>query len=289
MEQNESPTEGMLKSAWAELNFWERASLLMTVPPLAVLMAVKAATKLARRTPEVLQVTEDVWQMPYYMPHGCMSTILRSREDGTLLLHSPPPAAEDVVPAIAALGRVDAILVPSPVHDTHCAAWKALFPNAKVITHDRAADHVSKSVQVDHTYSSSEGRALLRRYQVVEFFDVTPYQRFPDAHLKVHTPRTGDAQDHTIVAACGFMGYSGPLYSPAVLWQCLAGMGPARYTRHGSLLFLKDPRGLLKHWEQEVMQSPGVRRVVFQHGTGMPHARAQQWMVSRDFLSFTFT
>lgn len=70
---------------------------------------------------------------------------------GGTLVWSPIPLDETAMAAIEALGPVRFLVVPGPHHRLDVAAWKARYPDARVVCPSGAVEAVSEAVTVDHT------------------------------------------------------------------------------------------------------------------------------------------
>jgi len=202
----------MVSDAWNSLSWLERGSLVFgTVPPMILFVTFTYVRgSLQRRLRGIHQkplhydmerIADNVYQIPYCVPNdGCNATIIldssssssssppgasaaqpRGEPPRDLMIVSAPPCTDDAARYCEATlgGRVAVLVVPSTAHDAHAKAWKERFPEA--------AEHVAAKVGCPpadvETYETPEGKRLLRRFGVVEYVDVSPYSRFPDAHL----------------------------------------------------------------------------------------------------------
>lgn len=304
----------IMKDAWKDLTWPERCSLVVFTIPLFALYVIcyyiqeKLVDPYILKKPpkkshsELIQVASDIFQLPYCVPNpGCNATIVRDPNSGQLMIVSAPPCTDAAVEYCEELGTVKVLVVPSPAHDAHAKAWKARFPNSVVLTHPNAVADVSKVVNVDGTYSDGVGMPLLEQFKVVDFVDVSPYQRFPDAHLVISAPKPIGEKDTRLVVlgSCGFMGGPSPAIGSTIPYflACVSGLGPRRYTRHGCLLWVKDCGGIQRQWLQ-LVNRPNVEWLIFQHGGGMPAAAVAdgppgqnndaRWLVTRYPFQNTF-
>jgi hypothetical protein len=70
---------------------------------------------------------------------------------GGTLVWSPIAVDDDALAAIEALGRPKFLVVPGRHHRLDVAAWKARYPDARVVCPAGAAETVAEAVAVDHT------------------------------------------------------------------------------------------------------------------------------------------
>lgn len=84
---------------------------------------------LIERAPGLWEVHADTTMLGIHL--GSRMTVVRLR-DGSLLLHSPVPAAPDLVRAVAELGPVSHVVCPNLYHHLHAGTWHARFPEARL-------------------------------------------------------------------------------------------------------------------------------------------------------------
>lgn len=87
------------------------------------------------------------------LPIGRRMVILRMG-DGTIGIHGAVSCNPETIAAIEALGSVRWIIVPSGHHRMDAPAWKARFPDAKVVAMPASQARVAALVPVDGDYSA---------------------------------------------------------------------------------------------------------------------------------------
>lgn len=94
--------------------------------------------------PRVWQVTGTLPNLP--LPRNM--TLWRM-DDGGLWIHSAIACDEATMGEIAALGAPAVLVVPSDLHRLDAAAWKARFPDVRVVCPDASRAKVAEVVPVD--------------------------------------------------------------------------------------------------------------------------------------------
>lgn len=94
--------------------------------------------------PRAWQVTGTLPDLP--LPRNM--TLWRM-DDGGLWVHSAIACDDATMGQIAALGHPAVLVVPSDIHRLDAAAWKARFPNVRVVCPDGSRARVAEVVPVD--------------------------------------------------------------------------------------------------------------------------------------------
>jgi hypothetical protein len=93
------------------------------------------------------------------LPIGRRMVITRMG-DGSLAVHSAVCCNAETMTAIDALGPVRWIIVPSGYHRMDAPAWKARFPEAKVVAMPASQRRVGQVVEVDGDYDALPAGAV---------------------------------------------------------------------------------------------------------------------------------
>ena len=173
---------------------------------------------------------------------------------GRSAIWSAMPLREPEMKEIEALGAPAFLIVPGIAHRLDIRAWKARYPEAKVVCPPGARDAVSQAVQVDAT-GGVLGDAGVR-------LETVPGVDGKEAALLVR--RSGRV---TLVVNDILANVRHPHGIGAHLMARLFGFGVKRpmMPRVGRRLFVKDAKALaagFRHWAHE----PGLVRIVVSHG-----------------------
>jgi len=257
---------------------------------------------------KLVKISENVYQIYYSVPlAGCNATVLRDPKTNHLLVHSPPPCCDaggdddsSLIRQINKLGEVKVVVCPSPAHDTHSPAWKRRFSNSEngggdvvLMTHPAAKDELG--YDVDTTYDETHGKKLLRQFGVVDVIDIGDLMRFPDSLwlVRIGSDTTVDASTNNnvdpvvLLTSCGFVG-GRDRHLPAWLHYFVSaiGIGPKRFTRHGSLVYLKDVAALK---ERFLRSCRDAELILFQHGEPVEASEAANILFTRNPFRNTFS
>jgi hypothetical protein len=128
------------------------------------------------------------------------STVVRL-EDGSLLLHTPPPPSDALAEQLRALGPVRWLMVPNCWHHLGAPAAAARFPEAKVVG-PRSALERNEALRLDVDLHDPELTAHLPEFEAlplrgVPFWDETVlYHRPSQTLLGADVVCSADAKDH---------------------------------------------------------------------------------------------
>jgi hypothetical protein len=99
----------------------------------------------------LVQLAPRLWQVQGTLPGMALPramTVWRM-EDGGLWVHSAVACDDDTMGELAALGPVRVIVVPNGLHRLDAPAWKARFPEARLVCPDTSRAKVAERVAVD--------------------------------------------------------------------------------------------------------------------------------------------
>lgn len=173
--------------------------------------------------------------------------------DGNLAVHSAVCCSAETVAAIEALGPVRWIIVPSGHHRMDAPAWKARFPDAKVVTTPASQKRVAQVVPVDGDYSALPAGAVT--WQVL---DGVPAEgvflhRAPDDSV---TYVFNDAFMNLPDRLPGFKGW---------VVGAIGSTGGPKVTNTAKWFIVKDRAAYAAHLRR-LADTPGLARVVPAHG-----------------------
>lgn len=173
---------------------------------------------------------------------------------GRTAIWSAMPLREAEMRRIEALGAPSFLIVPGVAHRLDLRAWKARYPQAKVVCPPGARDAVGEAVKVD-----AIGNALADPFVRLE---TVPGVGEREAALLVRR-----ASRVTLVLNDILANVRHPNGLGAHIMARLFGFGVKRpqMPRVGRRLFVKDAKKLaagLRHWAYE----PGLKQIVVSHG-----------------------
>lgn len=101
----------------------------------------------------IQKLDDDLWLVEGDLPHGPMprTMALVRLPDRRVVVHSAIVLGEDAMREIEAWGRVAVIIVPNDHHRLDAAAYKARYPEARVVCPPGARTKIEQKVQVDAT------------------------------------------------------------------------------------------------------------------------------------------
>jgi hypothetical protein len=117
------------------------------------------------------RISQHHWHLLGFLPRNGLGRTLDvfRLADGRLVVHNPICLDEAGMAELEALGPVAFLVVPSGLHRTDIAAWKARYPDAQVLCPPGCRTGVAKVVPVDGDYSLLPEDPYLR----VELLDGT--------------------------------------------------------------------------------------------------------------------
>lgn len=187
------------------------------------------------------------------LPIGRRMTVVRL-PDGGLAVHSAIACDDETMAAIDALGPVRAIVVPSGFHRLDAPAYKARYPEARVVAMPASQARVGKVVAVDGDYGLLPSDAS---------FGFEPLAGLPAEAVFVHRGANGG---ETLVFNDAFMNL--PQRLPGwrgLVVKLIGSTGGPKVTRTARLALVKDRRAYADHLRR-LAARPGLARIVPGHG-----------------------
>jgi hypothetical protein len=213
---------------------------------------------------ELIALAENLWTLEgtIKMPTGRLPrrmTIVRL-EDGGLLVFSAIAVDEAEMHKIEALGRPTYLVIPNAFHREDAPAWKARYPDMRVITPEGARAGVEQVVPVDDCQFSGE---------TVQFHPV---------------PGTGNGESALVVASAsgttlvmndliGNVQNARGLMGWVLLAMGFAG-GKPQVPRAYKARAIKDRRAVAVQFRQWA-ELAGLRRILVSHGAIIEQDPAQ--------------
>jgi hypothetical protein len=186
------------------------------------------------------------------LPIGRRMTIARAG-DGGLIVHSAVACDDPTMAAIDALGPVRTIVVPSRHHCLDAPAYKARYPDAKVLAMPASQRRVAERVAVDGDYGSLPGGAL----------SFEPLAGLPQEAVLVHRADDGG---ETLVFNDAFMNLPDRL--PGVkgwLVKLIGSTGGPKVTWTARVALVEDKPAYAATL-RALAARPALRRIVPGHG-----------------------
>jgi hypothetical protein len=186
------------------------------------------------------------------LPIGRRMVIVRMW-DGSLAVHSAVCCNPETVASIEALGPVRWIIVPSGHHRMDAPAWKARFPDARVVAMPDSHARVGQVVGVDGDYGVLPGGAVTWQ----------PLDGVPSEGVFLHRAPDGavsaifnDAFMNLPASLPGFKGW---------IVKVMGSTGGPKVTRTAKYFIVKDRPAYAAHLRR-LAEKPGLARVIPGHG-----------------------
>lgn len=199
----------------------------------------------------LLTVAGDIVMPPGYFPRRM--TVVGLKGGGTAIW-SAMPLRDEAMAQVEALGPPRFLVVPGIAHRLDVAAWKARYPQAKVLCPPGAYDAVKEAVPIDET-ADPFGDPAVR-------FEVAPGVGEREATLTITR-----GQRVTLVLNDLLANVRNPRGIGAKVMARLFGFGVRRpqMPRLGRRMFVKDESALAKAFRRWA-ELPGLSRVIVSHG-----------------------
>lgn len=186
------------------------------------------------------------------LPIGRRMVVVRLG-DGSLGVHSAVCTNAETVAAIEALGSVRWIIVPSGHHRMDAPAWKARFPDAKVVAMPDSHARVAGAVAVDGDYNALPDGAV-----TWQALDGVPAEgvflhRAPDGAV---TAIFNDAFMNLPAKLPGFKGW---------VVKAIGSTGGPKVTNTAKWFIVKDKPAYAAHLRR-LADTSGLARVIPAHG-----------------------
>ena len=194
------------------------------------------------------------------LPIGRRMVILRMG-DGTIAVHGAVACNPEALAAIEALGPVRWIIVPSGHHRMDAPAWKARFPDARVVAMPASRPRVGEVVAVDGDYTALPAGGAVT-WQALDGVpaEAVFLHRAPDGAV---TAIFNDAFMNLPASLPGWKGF---------VVKLMGSTGGPKVTRTAMFFIVKDRAAYAAHLRR-LADTPGLARLVPAHGellTGDP-------------------
>lgn len=136
-----------------------------------------------RRHGELRQLSDNLWLVQGPVPGMFYrrQMVVARDEQRRLLLHSVIAMDAPRMAALEALGTPTWMFVPNGYHRLDAPAYKARYPQLRVVAPTGSLARVRKVVEVDVTYAEFESTALLHAEQA-------PWEAAAEGCVRVHSP-----------------------------------------------------------------------------------------------------
>jgi hypothetical protein len=201
------------------------------------------------------QLADRVWRLEGDLegvPLRRVMTIVQ-RGDGGLIIHNAIAADEPTMAALAALGEVRAILVPSGYHRLDARAFHERFPAAQVVCPAGARARVEQVVPVHATYDQVAGDGVVE----LQVIDGT---RAREGAVIV---RGGDGTTLVLNDIVFNMPHT-PGFQGFVLRHLTASTGGVKITRLARFALIASKPATRAHLER-LAALPDLRRIIVAH------------------------
>ncbi|MET0371362.1 MAG: hypothetical protein ABW039_08310 [Sphingobium sp.] len=194
-------------------------------------------------------------------------TVIALAEGGSLIW-SAIPLEEASMARIEALGPVRFLVVPNAGHRLDVGAWKARYPQARVIAPPSARDQVAEAAPVDATSDIVNDPAIA--------FDLVAGTQADELALIVTR-----GEGVTLILNDILSNVRHPRGIGAKLMTRLLGFGikRPRTSRPVRRMFVNDPAAVASQFRQWAA-IPDLRRIIVSHGDVIDHAPAQALTVA---------
>ena len=110
------------------------------------------------------KLSENLWRVEGALPGMSLrrTMAVAKRSDGRLVIHSAIALKEEAMKELEAWGEVAFLIVPNGWHRLDAPAFKARYPNAKVLAPKGAVKKVEEKVKVDGTVEDYPADSAVR-------------------------------------------------------------------------------------------------------------------------------
>lgn len=213
-----------------------------------------------------IEVLEDnLWRVEGAVPNMSLRRVMTvaRRADGDLVIHSAITLEEPAMARLEAWGRPAVLLVPNRHHRLDAPAYKARFPELRVLCPKAARAAVEQVVAVDGTYDDYVGDATLEVRTLAGTGDKEG----------VMLVRHGDRATLVINDVLFNMPHLRGGIGFLLRYVTLSSGGP-RISRVARWLLVEDRRRLADELERWA-QTPGLCRIIVSHHEVIDDAPAQ--------------
>jgi len=203
-----------------------------------------------------LETLDDgLWRVEGSLPHGPLRRVMAvaRMEDGQLLIHSAIAVDEPTLEQLLEHGEPGVLVVPSALHRLDAPAWKARFPQLRVLCPEGARTAVEKKVPVDGGYRDFAGDARVS----LELLDGVGQAE------GVLTVRSPGGTSLVFNDAVFNMPHPSGLHGLIVHYVTASSGGP-KVSRLFRMVGVKDKAALAAHLRR-LADTPDLRRVLVAH------------------------
>ncbi len=202
------------------------------------------------------KLSENLWRIEGTLPNMSLRRVMTvvRLADGRLVVHSPIALDDAGMKELEAWGTPAFIVVPNGFHRLDAPAWKARYPNARVLAPKGSRKRVEQKLPVDGTVDELPADPGLR---------VVPLSGINDGEVAlVVTSKDGTS---VIVTDAVFNMDRGHKFFDRVMMS-LMGSGPGpRVTRIFKMIALKDKAAFRADLEK-LAATPNLQRFIVAHG-----------------------
>jgi hypothetical protein len=202
---------------------------------------------------QIEQLEPNLWRVEASIKRPPLERVMTivKLSDGGLLIHSAIMLDEPAMKQLDALGVVKTIVVPNGWHRMDAAAFKARYPEARVLAPKKARERVAKVVAVDGTLEEfSDPTVQLTTVAGTRGLEALMTVTSGDRTSVVFTDSVFNMPHKT-----GLNGF--------ILKHVLASSGGPKVTRIGRAFLIKDKKEFAAQLEQLAAQN--VTRVIVAH------------------------
>jgi hypothetical protein len=191
--------------------------------------------------------------------------------DGLLVFHNAVPLREEEMVALERWGRPAFLVVPNRFHRLDLHAWKARYPELRILAPPEAARAVAEVVPVDGDYGTLPGDPALAVHPIEGW-------KLGEAVLEV---RSGSRV--SLVVGDVVMNNAPAPGLRGLLLRAIGSVGGPKVTPLGRLLGVRDARAVAGTLRR-LAAIPGLARLVPSHGTVVEVGAAEALRRAADAL-----
>ena len=199
------------------------------------------------------QLEPNLWRVQASMKSPALERVMTivKLSDGSLLIYSAIMLDEPAMKQLDSFGAVKVIVVPNGWHRIDAPAFKARYPEARLLTPKKAQERVAKVVKVDGTLEDfSDPTVKLTTVAGTRGLEALMIVKSGDRTSVVFTDSVFNMPHKT-----GFNGF--------ILKHVMASSGGPKVTRIGRAFLIKDKKEFAAQLEQLAAQN--VTRVIVAH------------------------
>jgi hypothetical protein len=203
------------------------------------------------------KLEENLWAVTGALPRGPLGrrmAVVRLG-DGRLVFHNGVPLAPPAMAELEAWGRPAFLVVPNRFHRLDVHAWKARYPDLRLVCPAVARPHVAKVAEVDGDLSALPADPRLQAIPLAGM-------KMQEAPLLV---RSGPSRRATLVFGDVLFNVAHQPGAGGLLLRLVGSSGGPRVTPIGRLFAVRDRRALAADLER-LAATPDLVRLLPSHG-----------------------